>query len=30
MQTQTWIISGIGFTIAALTAIGTLVSIPRH
>jgi hypothetical protein len=30
MKTQTWVISIIGFTIAALTAVGTLVSILRH
>ena len=30
MKTQTWVISIIGFTIVALTAIGTLVSILRH
>jgi hypothetical protein len=30
MKTQTWVISIIGFTIVALTAVGTLVSILRH
>ena len=30
MKTQIWVISIIGFTIVALTAIGTLVSILRH
>ncbi len=30
MKTQTWVISVIGFTIVALTAIGTMVSILRH
>lgn len=30
MKTQTWVISIIGLTIVALTAIGTLVPILRH
>jgi CHASE3 domain sensor protein len=30
MKTQTWVISIVGFTIVALTTIGTLVSILRH
>ena len=30
MKTQTWVISLIGFTIVALTAVGTLVSVLRH
>jgi len=30
MKTQTWVISILGFTIVALTAVGTLVSILRH
>jgi carbamoylphosphate synthase large subunit len=30
MKTQTWVISVIGFTIFALTAIGTFVTILRH
>ena len=30
MKTQTWVISIIGFTIVALTVVGTLVSILRH
>lgn len=30
MKTQTWAISIVGFTVVALTAVGTMVSILRH